>query len=73
MMKKNVLIPRDLLMELIRYHLAGEESGEVMIQRELQKKVEDLAQHEIYTRSLMAETEEERKQYRERYRRNRLI
>ncbi len=64
---KQVKIPIDLFMELIHYHLAGDESGRKMIERELSIKINSLAQHENYTRSIMSGTEEERQRYKEQY------
>jgi uncharacterized protein YdaU (DUF1376 family) len=66
---KQVKISMDLFMELIHYHLAGDESGRKRIEKELTRKVNSLAQHENYTRSIMSGTEEEKQSYKERYNR----
>ena len=66
---KQIKISMDLFMELVHYHLAGDESGREKIVKELSRKVNSLAQHENYTRSIMSGTEEERQSYKERYNR----
>ncbi|MBQ6391973.1 MAG: complexin-2 [Eubacterium sp.] len=66
---KQVKISMDLFMELIHYHLAGDESGREKIEKELTRKINSLAQHENYTRSIMSGTEEEKQSYKERYNR----
>ena len=66
---KQVKISMDLFMELIHYHLAGDESGREKIEKELTRKTNSLAQHENYTRSIMSGTEEEKQSYKERYNR----
>ncbi len=68
---KQVKISMDLFMELVHYHLAGDKSSQEKIEKELTRKVNSLAQHENYTRSIMSGTEEERQSYKERYNRYR--
>ena len=66
---KQVKISMDLFMELVHYHLAGDKSSREKIEKELTRKVNSLAQHENYTRSIMSGTEKERQSYKERYNR----
>ena len=57
---KNVQIPYELFFQLMKYHLMEDESCEVDIRRGLEKKLDALVMHELYTKSKMAVTEEER-------------
>ena len=64
---KNVQIPYELFFQLMKYHLMEDESCEVDIRRGLEKKLDALVMHELYTKSKMAVTEEEREKARKEY------
>ena len=64
---KNVQIPYELFFQLMKYHLMEGESCEVDIRRGLEKKLDALVMHELYTKSKMAVTEEEREKARKEY------
>ncbi len=64
---KNVQIPYELFFQLMKYHLMEDESCETDIRRGLEKKLDALVMHELYTKSKMAVTEEEREKARKEY------
>ena len=64
---KNVQIPYKLFFQLMKYHLMEDESCEADIRRGLEKKLDALVMHELYTKSKMAVTEEEREKARKEY------
>lgn len=64
---KNVQIPYELFFQLMKYHLMEDESCEGDIRRGLEKKLDALVMHELYTKSKMAVTEEEREKARKEY------
>ena len=64
---KNVQIPYELFFQLMKYHLMEDESCEVDIRRGLEKKLDALVMHELYKKSKMAVTEEEREKARKEY------
>ena len=64
---KNVQIPYELFFQLMKYHLMEDESCEEDIRRGVEKKLDALVMHELYTKSKMAVTEEEREKSRKEY------
>ena len=64
---KNVQTPYELFFQLMKYHLMEDESCEGDIRRGLEKKLDALVMHELYTKSKMAVTEEEREKSRKEY------
>lgn len=64
---KKVQIPYKLFFQLMKYHLMEDESCEGDIRRGLEKKLDALVMHELYTKSKMAVTEEEREKARKEY------
>lgn len=64
---KNVQIPYELFFQLMKYHLMEDESSEADIRRGLEKKLDALVMHELYTKSKMEVTEEEREKARKEY------
>ena len=64
---KNVQIPYELFFQLMKYHLMEDESCEADIRRGLEKKLDALVMHELYTKSKMEVTEEEREKARKEY------
>ena len=64
---KNVQIPYELFFQLMKYHLMEDESCEADIRRGMEKKLDTLVMHELYTKSKMEVTEEEREKARKEY------
>ena len=64
---KNVQIPYDLFLALVRYHLAGDNEQEQCIQEGLSKKLDSLVLRELYTQSKIAPTHSEREAARQEY------
>ena len=64
---KSVQIPYELLVLLFRYHLLEDESCAKAIQLGLEKKVNALADREIYSKYKTAPTQEEREKARTEY------
>lgn len=64
---KKVQIPYELFFQLMKYHLMEDKSCEGDIRRGLEKKLDALVMHELYTKSKMAVTEEEREKARKEY------
>lgn len=63
----NVMIPEELFLQLIRFHLTGDISEEEDITAALDKKLDAMVMRELYTRSKSAPTPEEREQARQEY------
>ena len=57
---KNVQIPQELFMKLLRYHLLDDDSCTEEVKNGLEQK-NAMVERELYTRSKTAPTEEERK------------
>ncbi len=64
---KNVQIPYALFMALLRYHLVEDGSCVDEIRRGLEKKLDSMVRHELYTKYKTAPTEEEREKARKEY------
>ena len=64
---KNVQIPYDLFMSLLRYHLLEDDSCADEIRRGLEKKLDSMVRHELYAKYKTAPTEEEREKARKEY------
>ena len=64
---KNVQIPYDLFMLLLRYHLVEDGSCADKIRRGLEKKLDSMVRHELYAKYKTAPTEEEREKARKEY------
>ena len=58
---KNVQIPQELFMKLLRYHLLDDEK------KGLEQKMNIMVERELYTKSKTALTEEEREKARQEY------
>lgn len=69
MATKNVQIPLELLYDLFRVHLVGQDDKDTLerIQRALEGKLDAMVKHELYTTSKTAETPQEREQARQKY------
>lgn len=63
----NVQISQELLMQLLRFHLGGDESCEKEIKQELEKKLDKMVMRDLYGKYKTASTEEEREQARKEY------
>ena len=64
---KQVQIPQELFVQLIRYHLMEDDSRVDKIRIGLEKKLDALVLRELYGKSKTALTEEEREKARQEY------
>ena len=64
---KNVQIPQELFMKLLRYHLLDDDSCTEEVKNGLEQKMNAMVERELYTRSKTAPTEEEREKARQEY------
>ena len=58
---KNVQIPQELFMKLLRYHLLDD------VKKGLEQKMNAMVERELYTKSKTAPSEEEREKARQEY------
>lgn len=65
--KKNVTIPEELFIDLVKYFLADIRCDEDRIRSRLQEKLEAMVKREVYTRYKTAGTPEEREKARQEY------
>lgn len=61
---KNVQIPQELFMKLLRYHLLDDDSCTEDVKKGLEQKMNTMVERELYTKSKTAPTEEEREKAR---------
>ena len=64
---KNIQIPYELFVSLLKYHLMSDNSLEDEIRKELEKKMDAIVRHELYGQYKTAPTEEEREKARKEY------
>ena len=64
---KNIQIPHELVIRLIRFHLFDMDEDADLIKKGLEDKMERLARHEIYSKSKTASSEEEKENARQDY------
>ncbi len=64
---KNVQIPYELFVSLLRYHLVEDDDSLDEIRRGLEQKLDSLVRHELYTKYKTAPTQEEREKARQEY------
>lgn len=64
---RNVQISQELFMQLLRFHLMGDESCEKEIKQELEKKLDKTVMRDLFGKSKTAPAEEEREQARKEY------
>lgn len=64
---KNVQIPYDLFVDLVLYHLNGEEDFEEDIRRGLEQKLDAMLSRQLYSQYKTAPTGEQREQARKAY------
>lgn len=57
---KNVQIPQELFMKLLRYHLLDDDSCAADVKKGLEQKMNAMVERELYTKSKTAPSEEER-------------
>ena len=64
---KNVQIPQELFMILLRYHLFDDGSCADDVKKGLEQKMNAMVERELYTKSKTAPSEEEREKARQEY------
>ena len=64
---KNIQIPPELFMKLLRYHLLDDDSCTEDVKKGLEQKMNTMVERELYTKSKTAPTEEEREKARQEY------
>ena len=64
---KNIQIPQELFMKLLRYHLLDDDSCTEDVKKGLEQKMNTIVERELYTKSKTAPTEEEREKARQEY------
>lgn len=57
----------EIIFELLKYHLLGNEELQPQIEKGLEDKVDSLVKHQLYTTYKSAPTEEEREKARQEY------
>ena len=62
---KNVQIPQELFMKLLRYHLLDDDSCTEDVKKGLEQKMKTMVERELYTKSKTAPSEEEREKARQ--------
>ncbi len=64
---KQIQIPEQLFMELVKFHLLGMEENLPSIKQGLEAKLDSLVMRDLYSKYKTAPTEEEREQSRKEY------
>ena len=64
---KNVQIPHELFINLLRYHLLDDDNCAADVKKGLEQKMNIMVERELYTKSKTALTEEEREKARQEY------
>lgn len=67
MQNRNVQIPYELFFQLLQYFLMDNYDGEDKIRLGLEKKLNAMVDREVYSKSKIAPTEEEREKFRLEY------
>ena len=67
MSERKIQIPEKVFYELVKFHLLGETDAEEEIKTQLEKKLDALADHQLYTRSKKAASQNERERARKEY------
>lgn len=67
MSERKIQIPEKVFYELVKFHLLGETDAEEEIKAHLQKKLDAMIEHQLYTRSKKAASQNEREQARKEY------
>lgn len=66
-MSRNVQIPYELFVSLLKYHLLGKDENAEIIKTGLNQKLDALIRHELYQKYKTAPTEEDREDARQKY------
>lgn len=64
---KNIQIPQELFMKLLRYHLLDDDNCAADVKKGLEQKMNAMAERELYTKSKTVPSEEEREKARQEY------
>ena len=64
---KNVQISQELFIQLLRFHLIGDDSCEKEIKQRLEQKLDRMVLHDLYEKSKTAPTAEDRERARKEY------
>ena len=64
---KSIQIPYELFVNLVLYHLNGEDDCEEEIQQGLEQKLDAMLKRQLYSQYKAAPTEEQREQARQEY------
>ncbi len=64
---KNVQIPYELFVDLVLYHLKGEDDVDGEIQQGLERKLDAMLNRQLYSQYKTAPTEEQRERARQQY------
>lgn len=64
---KSIQIPYELFVDLVLYHLNGEDDCEEEIQQGLEQKLDAMLNRQLYSQYKAAPTEEQREQARQEY------
>jgi hypothetical protein len=65
--EKQVKIPMSLFIKILYYFLFDETDSHEQIKSELESKLDSMVKHELYTKSKIADTKEEREKARKEY------
>ena len=64
---KNVQISQELFIQLLRFHLIDDDSCEKEIKQRLEQKLDRMVLHDLYEKSKIAPTAEDRERARKEY------
>lgn len=64
---KNIQISQELFIQLLRFHLIGDDSCEKKIKQRLEQKLDRMVLHDLYEKSKTAPTAEDRERARKEY------
>ena len=65
--EKQVKIPMSLFIQILYYFLFDETENHEQIKSDLESKLDSMVKHELYTKSKIADTKEEREKARKEY------
>lgn len=65
--EKQVKIPMSLFLKILYYFLFDETENHEQIKSDLESKLDSMIKHELYTKSKIADTKEEREKARKEY------
>ena len=68
MKEKQIQIPQNLFLQLVRFHLINEnETDRKAIEKGLETKIDNMVKHELYTKYKTSDTEADRESARQEY------